>query len=147
MKIQEEHMPLISTYLNVAGYDWDPATCTAALGMEPFRVWYQPQHLIQEDRRRIAWSIGFKRRPFDCIDDAVLKLFETVWPAREQLKAFVQQNAYELSFACNVTIWRERPEYTLGPNSLQMLAWFNAPFTLDIFDHSRSTPTVEDPLS
>jgi len=70
------------------------------------------------------------------LDEAVSALFDEVWDYRNEVRRFANMVGFDLSITCTVTILKDRPEYTFGPDVLKKLAWLGCEFVLDIFDYS-----------
>lgn len=128
--------PQISAFFNVSGLDWDPQECTDATNLQATKVWNQPERLVSGGKRRSEWSVGFRRRDFDNVNDAIAEVLNLVWDRRTDLKEFADQRGYSLSVTCHVTIWKERPEFSLSAEVIRRLAWFGCEFLMDIFDYS-----------
>ena len=134
----------LSAFMTISGFNWDPNDCTRTIGLEPSEIRRRPERMVRDGKRLIAWSIGFRRKEFDDTNDALSELMSMVWGHREEIKSFVRNQELEISFECNVTIWKNRPLYCLGPEVLGKLAWFECEFVLDIFDYSEDGENEDD---
>lgn len=130
--------PLISTEFFVAGDSFDTEACTRLFGMNPTEVWRQKrQELVDRpDISNVAWLIRKSKRPLYSVDDAVNEVLDVVWPARQAIRDFADQNAVDIGINCNVTIYEDRPVYELSRQSINRLAQIGCSFGLDIFDYS-----------
>lgn len=128
--------PLISSLMIIGGYDWDPESCTRKIGLKPEKIWRQSDRHVIDGKRRIEWIIGFRKKEFYDTNEALLKLIDMVWEDREVIKNYVIMHNLDLSIVCNITIWKDRPVYSLAPEVLKKLAWFECELVFDIYDYS-----------
>ena len=130
--------PLLTTDFCISGWDFDPAICTTALGMEPSQVWRQTNKYILGQTRlpNICWSVGFTKRPLYSVSEAVDEVLDVIWSKRESIKQFSISEEFQVSIVCNVTIEDDRPVYDLSLKTIQCLAELGCDFCLDIFDYS-----------
>ncbi|MGC1274229.1 MAG: DUF4279 domain-containing protein [Planctomycetaceae bacterium] len=129
--------PRISCYFRIGGHDFDPATVTGALGLDPDTIWHKREGLkYRTDIPSIVWSIGFTKQPFYSTSDALEELFLKIWPARVRIRDFLAESGLEGLFTCNITISEDRPLYELTPSVIEKLAFFGCEFLMDIFDYS-----------
>lgn len=134
----DDQRPQISAFMTITGFDWDAEECADGIGIEPFQILRQPAAMVR-GKRWVKFMVGFRRRHFDDTHDALLELMGMIWERREAIRSFVSAHDLELSFACNITIWKDRPLYRLGPEALEKLAWFEKDLVLDIFDYSEGS--------
>ena len=130
--------PRLTTYLYIAGRDFEPEICTSTLGIDPTQIWRQKlKHLEHRiDLPNISWRLGRSKRPLYSVSEAVEEVLDLVWPAREKLKMFIESHDFEVGIECSVTIFDDRPVYELLPHTIQRLAVIGCRFGLDIIDYS-----------
>lgn len=131
--------PLIGTYLGIGGSGLDPDMCSAALGLKPSFVW--PRDARSKASRRVAGdyvSCKFEqgKKPFYRVDDAVTAFLDIIWPVRNALENFVDDDRYDVAITCSMKIDHDRPVYTLSANTIIRLAVLGCEFNFDIYDYS-----------
>lgn len=127
----------INAGLGIWGDDLDPDECTRFTGVSPTKVEIKGQ-LRPEGRppvRVTTWGISIERKNSYSIDEVLTELLDLIWPQREAIIEYLAQHSVSAIFAVNVTLWKERPEYCLGAETLRRLAHFGVEYCLDIFDY------------
>lgn len=125
---------LFSVSLNVVGDSIDFDACAAATGLSPTETWTASTPMAGVPR--MSWSVGFKKRPFESMDEAVSSVLALVHGTETRLISFVSAHHLRLSMTCNITIIEARPLYDLSTDTMAKLAALKADFLLDIFDQS-----------
>jgi len=130
--------PSLTTSLILSGEDFDFEDCSSQIGLQSTKVWHPPSKRIADafDLPKSTWSFAIEKSSHDSVDTALQELLETVWPLRNKIRDFAQKNSLQISFVCTVTILSERPVYELSSETMAKLSWFNADFSMDIFDYS-----------
>jgi hypothetical protein len=123
-----------SVSLSIQGDHIDFDHCTRAIGLPPSRTWVAKIPLAGVPQR--SWSIGFEKRPFDSMNDAILCCLGLVEGFEQRLVSYVASERLSVIMACNIRIIGSRPLYDLSPTSMTRLAGLNAELLLDIFDLS-----------
>ncbi|MFK8004069.1 MAG: DUF4279 domain-containing protein [Polyangiales bacterium] len=124
----------ISASLNLCGGAFDFEHCSKAIGVAATSTWTRK---IEHDAiPEASWSIGFDKRPYDCVDVAVSAVLEQVEGLEERVRAYAKAQALEVSLSCDVFIYKQRPLYSLSPATMKRLSELHAEFRLDIFDYS-----------
>jgi len=124
----------ISAHLVVSSDDLDFAACTAAVGIEPTKTWTGKIDSPLVSKKQ--WSIGFNRRQFDGVDEALDALLDMTAGHEGRFREFAESSGCRLSVVCAVTIWKDRPVYEITQAQIRWLAGMGARFLLDIFDYS-----------
>lgn len=141
-KPRGEARPLISAALYVEGWHLDAVEFSHLVGLSatsfsaeaPHRGTWLPSG--QPNLRKPFWCYELSKRPSLGVDDVVANLLAELWPQRRTLREAIERQRLEAGFPVNVTIFKERPVYSLSPVTLKRLAYFKVEFLLDIFDYS-----------
>jgi len=133
---QNSPSPQISVWLGIWGHNLNPDECSKYIGIKATETRRQPDYFVKNNNPRIGWYIGFRRREFDDTSDAINELMDTIWERRDKIKSLVKEHGFDLSIACNITIWEDRPLYSLRPEIIKKLAYFECEVLFDIFDYS-----------
>lgn len=106
--------------------------------MRPARIWRQRHaHLVaRPELDDLQWIVETNKIRADDMDVALGRLLESVWPAREAIRASVREWGLRAYFSCSVKFTRDRPAYRVSAGSLQRLAFFGYDLELDVFDLS-----------
>ena len=132
-----ETSAVLTALLVLSGRDFDVTECTQYVGLKPTETWRQHQKRLKgrADLANTEWSVGVARRPGDSLNDVVETMLDMVWGKRSLLLQYAGRHALKIFCACNVTIWREPPEYFLSVQVIRRLSDLSADFLLDIFDY------------
>ncbi len=132
-----ETAPLITSAFGIWGDELDPAECTLATGLTPteLEIKGQPRPGGRPPVPVTNWGITLEKRRLYSLDKALSELLDLLWPQREKMLEFIASHSVSAIFSANVTIYQDRPEYNLSPDTLQRLAYFKVEFCLDIFDY------------
>lgn len=133
-----DNAPKISVSFVISGRDFDPDTCSAALGLQPSNIWKQQREHLGKvlDLPNVEWQLGFDGKKLYSLDEAAAEVVGLIWPARERIRTFISQNELRATLACSVRIDVDRPEYCLSSDVMSKLGWLDCKFCLDIFDYS-----------
>ncbi len=115
----------------------DPDECTRLTGLSPTKVEVKGQ-LRPAGRppvRVTTWGISIEKTNSYSIDEVLTELIDLIWPQREAIIEYLANHPVSAIFAVNATLYKERPEYCLGGETLRRLAYFGVDFCLDIFDY------------
>ena len=136
----------LSVHLCLGGFIPDFATCSDALGLEPTSTWTKRRDVERLPRdsepSRVQplpqhqWRIGFKKREFESVDDAVAAMLQMVRGHEDRILRYSKDNQLHLVVSCTVTVYEDRPIYGLEAPRIRALAKLGAGFDLDIFDYS-----------
>lgn len=129
--------PSINTFFEIAGDDLDPEECTRRIGLTPTEA-----EISGRSRpggrlpvRVTHWTIKLEKRRVYTIDEPLTELLDILWPKRSKIMTFLLSQPFPATFGTNVTIYEDRPEYCLSPETIQRLAYFKSEYCLDIFDY------------
>ena len=127
----------ITTTFCITGDPLNFAECTEAVGMEPTS--------IQEKRTRgrwlpsgrpnilpAEWCLEVIHEPSYDVDQCVTELLDLIFPRVEQIKALLTREPYSAGFLTCVTVFEDRPIYSLSASNIKRLAAFNLSWDLDI---------------
>ncbi len=130
--------PELTTYFYIAGWDFDPAICTLAIGLDPSEIWKQEhKHLLgQKDIPNISWNLCRKKQRSYSVSEAVDEVLDLIWHKREEVIRFSMNSNFNVGVTCSVTIHEDRPTYDLSLTTIKRMAGLGCEFSLDIFDYS-----------
>ncbi len=90
----------------------------------------------QDHRQCRSKRVAPNSETLDSTDDGLRRLLERLWPRREQVRQLLRETGWKAMFGTTVTITEARPVYELSGDTIQRLAFFEAEYTLDVFDFS-----------
>ena len=130
--------PLITTAFGIWGDQLDPTECTRITGLEPTEVEIkgQPRPGGRPPVPVTNWGITLEKRRSFSIDQPLVELLDLLWPRRSNLLEFLSTHDVSSIFFSTITIYEERPEYCLSPDTLRRLSYFKTQYCLDIFNYS-----------
>jgi len=130
--------PILSVFMIVGGDNLDIEECTRAIGIEPTEVWCQTKSKLPDlpgvEKRQ--WIFGIEKKECYSVSEMLDELMEVLWPLNERIINYLNDREISCSFVCNVTIYEDRPLYSLSPGVMEKMASLGAEFLMDIFDYS-----------
>ena len=128
--------PEISACFVIGGMDIDPDEVTAAVGLEPTKVWHAPEVTRRHapDINTVEWQVALHHQRSYSTDEVVAAVLDTIWPQRDRIVAYLVRSGTNASMCCSVLIDEDRPVYELSAESVRRLAALGCEFGLDIFD-------------
>ncbi len=135
-------LPRITTFFVIEGEGVVPAECTARIGLEATSSRAESvrrETLVPSGEPHILppyWRLELTKEALDSTDDGLRNLLERLCPRREQVRELLRETGWKAMFGTTVTITEARPVYELSGDTIQRLAFFEAEYTLDVFDYS-----------
>lgn len=134
-----EH-PLISCEFVISGDDLDTDDCSQQIGFTATSTWHQrhPHLLERKDIPRASWHVGFKKQPYDVLDNALSSVIAMIWEKRDAIHTYVRSHDLTVDFVCSVTVFsiEHGVEYSIAPETLRKMSQLGAGFALDIYDYT-----------
>ncbi len=130
-------LPRLSTAFVIAKHNLEVEACTAAIGIEPTRVWRQ-RHTHLSDHPDIPntnWIVEHRDRALDRVSEAVDEVLDLIWPRKAEIRAFLDRSGATASVVCNIHLGEnhERPVYELSAGTIRRLGELGCDFEMDIF--------------
>jgi hypothetical protein len=131
--------PLIKAFIVFSGDNLNLSHITERLMLQPTEMGVKGE--ARPGRRppvpETFWLFTVEKNCF-AIDEALANLLNNLWDRRQAVRDTGKLPGYSADFRVNITIYENRPEYCLLPDTLTKLAFFGFELCLDIFDYSET---------
>ena len=139
-KAMKDSRPLISSHFSIHGETLDPQDCTKTIGIIPTFAGRKgtkrrPGSLVA--LQTSIWTVSFSKEPSYSTDEEISRLIDLLWPHRLKVREYLSSTGFEAGFGNSVTIYEDRPLYSLSSSTIQRIAVFGVDYGLDVFDYSK----------
>ena len=130
--------PLITSTFAIEGDTLDPEEVTRLIGVEPTETGLigMKRSAGRPDAPTSYWWLKIRKQPDYDIEPGIARILDILWPQREKVVRFLRGSDFAAIFTTGVSIYQDRPIYSLGPDTLRRLSYFDVRYCIDIFDYT-----------